>query len=121
MSISTDQKVTANHLRRNAYLDDRLLLGLKGTMSEAELHVLRARLRCGIESKARRGELKSPLPLGLVYDSEDRVVLEPDRQVQEAIHKFFNTFEETGSAMATVKRFRQQGWLSVNRRYWRRE
>jgi DNA invertase Pin-like site-specific DNA recombinase len=93
-----------------SHFNDRLLLGLKGTMSEAELHVLRARLRGGIENKARRGELRSPLPIGLVYDSEDRVVLEPDRQVQEAIRRFFKTFEETGSAMATVKHFRQQGW-----------
>lgn len=92
------------------HFNDRLLLGLKGTMSEAELHVLRARLRGGIENKARRGELKAPLPIGLVYDDDDRVVLEPDRQVQDTIRKFFKTFEETGSAMATVKRFRKQGW-----------
>jgi DNA invertase Pin-like site-specific DNA recombinase len=93
-----------------SHFNDRLLLGLKGTMSEAELHVLRARLRGGIESKARRGELRSPLPIGFVYDAEDRVVLEPDRQVQGTLCKFFKTFEETGSAMATVKHFRQQGW-----------
>jgi DNA invertase Pin-like site-specific DNA recombinase len=53
---------------------------------------LRACLRGGIESKARRGELKSPLPIGLAYDDEDHVVLEPDRQVQETIRKFFKTF-----------------------------
>jgi DNA invertase Pin-like site-specific DNA recombinase len=93
-----------------SHFNDRLLLGLKGTMSEAELHVLRARLRGGIENKARRGELKSPLPIGLVYDDQDHVVLEPDRQVQDTIRKFFQTFEETGSAVATVKHFRKQGW-----------
>lgn len=93
-----------------SHFNDRLLLGLKGTMSEAELHVLRANLRGGIENKARRGELKSPLPIGLIYDDGDRVVLEPDRQVQETIRKFFKTFEETGSAMATVKHFHQQSW-----------
>jgi DNA invertase Pin-like site-specific DNA recombinase len=93
-----------------SHFNDRLLLGLKGTMSEAELHVLRARLRGGIESKARRGELKSPLPIGLVYDDQDHVTLAPDRQVQGAIREFFKTFEETGSAMATVKHFRKQGW-----------
>lgn len=92
------------------HFNDRLLLGLKGTMSEAELHVLRARLRGGIENKARRGELKSPLPVGFIYDEEDRVVLEPDRQVQDTIRRFFKTFQEQGSAMATVKHFRQQGW-----------
>ncbi len=93
-----------------SHFNDRLLLGLKGTMSEAELHVLRARLRGGIESKARRGELKAPLPIGFAYDDDDRVVLEPDRQVQKTIQAFFRTFEETGSAMATVKCFRRQGW-----------
>src|SRR6266571_814839 len=66
--------------------NDRLVLGLKGTFSEAELHVLRARLRGGILSKARRGELRAPLPVGLLYDAEDRVVLDPDQQVQQAIH-----------------------------------
>lgn len=93
-----------------SHFNDRLLLGLKGTMSEAELHVLRARLRGGIENKARRGELKSPLPIGFIYDEEDQVALEPDRQVQDTIRTFFKTFEETGSAMATVKYFRRQGW-----------
>ena len=85
--------------------NDRLLLGLKGTMSEAELHVLGARLRGGIENKARRGELKMALPIGLVYDAQDRVVLEPDRQVQQAIHTLFQVYERTGSAYATVKYF----------------
>lgn len=93
-----------------SHFNDRLLLGLKGTMSEAELHVLRARLRGGIESKARRGELKSPLPIGLAYNDQDQVILEPDRQVQDAIHKFFKTFREAGTATATVKQFRKEGW-----------
>src|ERR1700759_3140506 len=74
------------------HFNDRLLLGLKGTISEAELHVLRARLRGGILNKARRGELKAPLPVGLVYDPQNRVVLDPDRQVQEALRLFFSTF-----------------------------
>ena len=65
-----------------SHFNDRLLLGLKGTMSEAELHVLRARLQGGLMNKARRGELKVPLPVGLVYDARDRVVLDPDQQVQ---------------------------------------
>ena len=90
--------------------NDRLLLGLKGTMSEAELHMLRARLRGGILNRARRGELKLPLPVGLVYDPLDRVVLDPDAQVRHSLRLFFETFERTGSATATVKRFREQGW-----------
>jgi DNA invertase Pin-like site-specific DNA recombinase len=92
-----------------SHFNDRLLLGLKGTMSEAELHVLRARLRGGILNKARRGELESPLPIGFCYDGNNRVVLEPDKQVQETIRTFFQTFRRTGSATATVKAFRTQG------------
>lgn len=97
------------------HFNDRLLLGLKGTMSEAELHVLRARLQGGIESKARRGELRMPLPTGLLYDELGRVVLDPDRQVQQSLSTFFQTFERTGTAIATVKYFRQQEWLFPRR------
>ena len=85
--------------------NDRLLLGLKGTMSEAELHMLRARLRGGLLAKARRGELRIGLPVGLVYDPLDRVVLHPDAQVQDTMHLFFRTFFRTGAACATVKHF----------------
>jgi DNA invertase Pin-like site-specific DNA recombinase len=88
--------------------NDRLLLGLKGTMSEAELHVLRARLLGGIRSKARRGELRTPLPVGLVYDPLGRVALDPDQAVQQALRLLFRTFRRTGSAWATVRAFRQQ-------------
>ncbi|MGB9662242.1 MAG: recombinase family protein [Moorellaceae bacterium] len=86
--------------------NDRLLLGLKGTMSEAELHFLQMRLRGGIVSKARRGELKAPLPVGFVYTPDNQVALDPDRQVQETLRLFFSTFRRTGSAAATVKTFR---------------
>ncbi|MFQ5592293.1 MAG: recombinase family protein [Phycisphaerae bacterium] len=89
--------------------NDRLLLGLKGTMSEAELHVLRARLRGGILNQARRGALKIPLPVGLVYDPNGSVVLDPDTQVRKSIALLFETFERTGSASATVRHFREQG------------
>ena len=91
--------------------NDRLLLGLKGTMSEAELHVLRSRLRGGILNKARRGELKTPLPVGLIYDPLDRVALDPDVQVRESVQCLFDTFRRTGSATATVRHFRQENIL----------
>ena len=91
------------------HFNDRLLLGLKGTMSEAELHVLRARLRGGILNKAKRGELPLPLPVGLSYDERGRIVLNPDLQVQDALRTFFATFQRTGAASATVKAFRDQG------------
>jgi len=86
--------------------NDRLLLGLKGAMSEAELHVLKSRLQQGILNKARRGELKIPLPVGLVYDELDRVVLSADTQVRETLKKFFMTFRRLRSASAVVKEFR---------------
>ncbi len=89
--------------------NDRLLLGLKGTMSEAELHILRARLRGGILNKARRGALRMPLPVGLVYDSNGNAGLDPDSQVRKSIAHFFETFERTSSASATVRHFREQG------------
>jgi len=92
-----------------AHFNDRLLLGLKGTMSEAELHVLRARLQGGIRNKARRGELFVRPPMGFVYSSEEKMVLDPDGQVQQAVGLLFETFRRTGSAMATVKHFAQQG------------
>src|SRR5277367_4583610 len=65
-----------------AHFNDRLLLGLKGTMSEAELHVLKARLRGGILNKVRRGEYRCVLPTGFVYDESGAVVFDPDLQVR---------------------------------------
>ncbi len=97
-----------------ACFNDRLLLGLKGTMSEAELHVLRARLRGGLLNKARRGELRCRLPVGLVYDGA-RVVLDPDIQVQDSVRLLFQTFARTGAAHATIKYFRLQGLLFPTR------
>lgn len=89
--------------------NDRLLLGLKGTMSEAELHVLNARLRGGILNKVRRGEYRCVLPTGLSYDEAGDVVLDPDSQVRETIAYFFETFSRVGSACQTVKVFRAEG------------
>lgn len=97
------------------HFNDRLLLGLKGTMSEAELHVLRARLQGGMKHKAQRGELRLPLPIGFAHDERGRVVFDPDQQVQDTLRLFFATFHRTGSALATVRAFREQG-LSFPRR-----
>jgi len=85
--------------------NDRLLLNMKGTFSEVELHVLRSRLRGGILSKARRGELKTRLPTGFVYDHNDKVIIDPDKQIQQSIRLFFDIFQRTGAAFATVKAF----------------
>jgi DNA invertase Pin-like site-specific DNA recombinase len=89
--------------------NDRLLLGLKGTMSEAELHVIKARLRGGILNKVRRGEYRCVLPTGLVYNELGNVVADPDSQIRETIAHFFETFARVGSAHQTVKAFRQEG------------
>ncbi|WP_348633856.1 recombinase family protein [Rhizobium sp. CCGE531] len=98
-----------------ASFNDRLLLGLKGTMSEAELHVIKARLRGGILNKARRGEFRCPLPTGLVYDHSGNVALDPDMQIRETIAHFFETFSRVGSASQTVKAVRQEGILFPSR------
>ena len=97
------------------HFNDRLLLGLKGTMSEAELHVLRARLIGGQRAKASRGELEMKLPIGLVNDANGKVVLDPDLQAQAAVRTFFETFRRTGSATSTVRAFREQGLLFPRR------
>jgi len=89
--------------------NDRLLLGLKGTMSEAELHFLKARMRGGMLNKARRGELEMRPPVGLVYREDGVLTLDPDTEVQAAMRMVFETFERTGSAMQTVKLFNEQG------------
>ena len=92
-----------------ASFNDRLLLGLKGTMSEAELHVIKARLRGGILNKVRRGEYRCPLPTGFTYDEVGEVAFDPDSQVRETIAYFFETFSRVGSASQTVKVFRKEG------------
>ena len=95
--------------------NDRLLLGLKGTMSEAELHVINARLRGGILNKVRRGEYRCSLPTGLIYDQSGNVTLDPDSQIRETIVHFFDTFSRVGSACQTVKAFRKEGLLFPSR------
>jgi DNA invertase Pin-like site-specific DNA recombinase len=89
--------------------NDRLILGLRGTMSEAELHFLRVRLDGGKLNKARRGELRTPLPAGLVYDADGRIDLDPDRQVRQAIQDLFRRFERAQSAWQVVRQLREAG------------
>jgi Recombinase/Recombinase zinc beta ribbon domain len=89
----------------------------KGTMSEAELHWLRARLLGGKLEKARQGTLRVKLPTGLVYDPAGRVVLDPNEAVQEAIRLVFALFEDAGSALAVVRHFAAQH-LQIPTRHW---
>lgn len=90
-------------------INDRLLLGLKAAISEAELHMIRQRMLGGTLSKAARGELRVRLPVGFVYDELGRVILDPDQQVRQAIEVFFKTFHRVGSAYKTAKFFGEQG------------
>ena len=88
---------------------DKLLLDIKGTISEFELEGIKARLIGGQRSKAARGELRIPLPIGLVYGEDGKVVLDGDRQIVEAIGLIFQAFRDKGSAMAAAKWFRNEG------------
>src|SRR5438309_6108425 len=83
--------------------------GLKGTLSEAELHFLKARMRGGMINKARRGELEMRPPIGLVYRDDGVLILDPAAEVQAAMRLIFETFDRTGSAMQTAKLFGEQG------------
>src|ERR1700752_131537 len=101
----------ADGIYHPALFNDRLLLGLKGAMSEAELHVLRARLNGGIRNKAERGELRRGLPVGFVWGEADgEVLLHPDEAVVTAIHSIFMRFAETGSARRVWLWLRDQGY-----------
>jgi DNA invertase Pin-like site-specific DNA recombinase len=97
--------------------NDRLLLGIKGTMSEAELHWLHSRLQGGKLAKAEQGCLRFRLPIGLVYDPVGHIVLDPDEAVQEAVRLVFSLFEQTNSALAVVSYFAQHH-LRFPARWW---
>src|ERR1700723_2272592 len=100
----------ADGIYHPAMFNDRLLLGLKGTMSEAELHVLRARLNGGIRNKAARGELRRGLPVGFVWGEADgEVDFHPDEAVRTTIASVFARFAETGSARRVWLWFRSEG------------
>ena len=89
--------------------NDRLLLGLRGTMSEAELHILKARMRGGVLNKARRGDLLMGPPIGLIYKEDGTLAPDPDAEVQAVLRLVFESFHRTGSALQTVRYFLDQG------------
>ena len=97
--------------------NDQLLLGVKGTMSQAELHLIRARLQGGKQNKARKGELRFPLPVGFVCDAEGKTILDPDQEVRSAVAMFFAKFEECGSAYGAVRAFGAAGLEFPKRAY----
>src|SRR5215472_6809139 len=88
-----------------ADFNEGLLLGLKGAMAQAELHFLRARLLGGKLNKAKKGELRFPLPVGFRYDEENRIILDPDEEIRSAVGLVFRLFREAGSAFAVMQRF----------------
>ena len=101
-----------------ADFNDQLLLGLKGTMSQAELHFIRARLQGGKRNKARRGELRFPLPVGYVYGEEPgSVLIDPDQEVRSAVGLIFELFRQTGSAYGVVRHFAQHQLRFPKRSY----
>src|SRR6201981_2857541 len=90
---------------------DRLLLGLSGIMSEAELHQIKIRLHQGERQKAARGELRLPLPAGLIHNRDGRVTFNPDEKVQERLYLVFAKFRELRSAKAVVRYLRRGSLL----------
>jgi excisionase family DNA binding protein len=98
-----------------ADFNDRLVLGLKGTMSEAELHLIRSRLTAGLRHKAARGELRQFLPVGFDYDQTGAVVITPDEAVVEAIATVFRRFAELGTARQVLLSLRGDGLLLPRR------
>jgi DNA invertase Pin-like site-specific DNA recombinase len=100
-----------------ADFNDGLLLGLKGTMAQAELHFLRVRLLGGKLNKAKKGELRFPLPVGFCYDEERRIILDPDEEVRGAVNLVFRLFRETGTAFAVMQRFAESELRFPKRSY----
>lgn len=99
-----------------ADFNDSLVLGMKGTFAQAELHIIRARLHGGKLNKAQKGELRFPLPVGLVFDG-DKIALDPDEEVQGAVRAVFDLFEQESSAYGVMKRFHQLGLRFPRRAY----
>ena len=99
-----------------AEFNDGLVLGMKGTFAQAELHIIRARLHGGKLNKAHKGELHFPLPVGLVFD-DDKIALDPDQEVQGAVRTVFELFERESSAYGVVQRFQELGLRFPRRSY----
>ena len=91
--------------------NDSLVLGLKGTFAQAELHIIRARLHGGKLNKANRGELRFPLPVGFVY-ADDKIVIDPDKEVQGAVRAVFELFSKEGTAYGVVSPL-SRSWFAL--------
>ncbi|MGO9725293.1 MAG: recombinase family protein [Streptosporangiaceae bacterium] len=91
-----------------ADVNDQVLLGFKGTMGQMELHVMAQRLQANKRAAAERGELRTPLPVGLVHDDADDIAVDPDDEVQAAVRDVFAAFGACGSAYGVVDAFRDR-------------
>src|ERR1700731_2292395 len=100
-----------------ADFNDGLLLGLKGAMAQAELHFLHARLQGGKLNKAKKGELRFPVPVGFCYDEQGHIILDPDEEVQGAVSLVFRLFHEAGSAFGVMQRFAESALRFPKRSY----
>jgi DNA invertase Pin-like site-specific DNA recombinase len=99
-----------------AEFNDSLVLGMKGTFAQAELHIIRARLHGGKLNKAAKGELRFALPVGFVFE-DDKIVLDPDQEVQGAVRMVFDLFGREGTAFGVVQRFNELGLRFPRRAY----
>jgi DNA invertase Pin-like site-specific DNA recombinase len=109
-SITQTVLIDADGIYNLSDINDRMLLGLKGTMSEHELYLIRARLRGGALHKAERGEFRIPLPIGYVYDEAGCVIKNPDIEVQSAVNLFFEAFRICGSATKMARHYSENGF-----------
>ena len=115
-SITDTLIADADGIYHPAEFNDRLILGLKGQMAEAELHMLRTRLTAALRHKAARGELRQLLPVGLDYDDDGQVVLADDEAVRSAISQVYALFAQLGSARQVMMSLREQGLLLPRRK-----
>jgi DNA invertase Pin-like site-specific DNA recombinase len=104
-AITQTLLIDADGVYDPADVNDRMLLGMKSTLGEVELHVMAQRLHAAKKAAAERGELRTPLPVGLVAGEAGEIVIDPDAEVQAAIRDVFAAFEQTGSAYGVVAAF----------------
>jgi DNA invertase Pin-like site-specific DNA recombinase len=115
-AITDTLVIDADGVYNPGEFNDGLVLGMKGTFAQAELHIIRARLHGGKLNKASRGDLRFPLPVGFIYDN-DKIVLDPDKEVQGAVHTVFKLFAKEGTAYSVVRRFHESGLRFPRRSY----
>src|ERR1700722_3464758 len=115
-SITDTLIADADGIYHPAEFNDRLILGLKGQMAEAELHMLRTRLTAALRHKAARGELRQLLPVGLDYDDGGKIVLSDDEAVRSAIGQVHDLFAQLGSARQVMMTLRDRGLLLPRRK-----